>query len=55
MAQRKGPAKLKLEAVSDGVFAAWYNQPIFSAILSALAVFGTLTVAGPLTKLFGAS
>ena len=55
MAQRKGPAKLKLEAVSDGVFAAWYNQPIFSAILSALAVFGSLSVAGPLTRLFFAS
>ena len=23
------------EAINDGVFAAWYNQPIFSAILSA--------------------
>ena len=40
-----------LEAVHDGVFAAWYSQPIFSAILSALAVFGSLTIAEPLARL----
>ena len=44
--------KEKLGATNDGVFAPWYNQPIFSAILSAVAVFGSLTVAGPLTRLF---
>ena len=42
----------KLQAINDGVFAAWYNQPIFSAIFSAAAVFGSLSVAGPLTRLF---
>ena len=41
-----------LKAVNNGAFAAWYSQPIFSAILSTLAVFGTLSVAEPLTKLF---
>jgi hypothetical protein len=44
-----------LNAINDGAFAAWYSQPIFSAILSALAVFGSLSVAGPLTRLFFAS
>jgi hypothetical protein len=41
-----------LNAINDGAFAAWYSQPIFSAILSAVAVFGSLSVAGPLTRLF---
>ena len=41
-----------LKAVNKGAFAAWYSQPIFAAILSTLAVFGTLSVAEPLTKLF---
>ena len=45
----------KLQAINDGVFAAWYNQPIFSAIFSAAAVFGSLSIAGPLTRLFFAS
>jgi hypothetical protein len=40
------------KTVNDGVFATWYNQPIFSAILSALAVFGSLSIARPLTRLF---
>ena len=44
-----------LNAINDGAFAAWYSQPIFSAILSAVAVFGSLSVAGPLTRLFFAS
>ncbi len=47
--------KEKLRAINDGVFAAWYSQPIFSAIFSVAAVFGSLTVAGPLTRLFFAS
>jgi hypothetical protein len=42
----------QLQEIDDGVFATWYNQPIFSAIFSAAAVFGSLTVAGPLTRLF---
>jgi hypothetical protein len=52
-AQTKDPAAAKqLEEINDGVFAAWYNQPIFAAILSAAAVFGSLTVAGPIARLF---
>jgi hypothetical protein len=47
--------KKKLAAINDGVFAAWYSQPIFSAIFSAAAVFGSLSIAGPLTRLFFAS
>jgi hypothetical protein len=42
----------KLVAINDGVFASWYSQPIFSAIFSVAAVFGSLTVARPLTRLF---
>jgi hypothetical protein len=46
----------ELCAINEGVFAAWYNQPIFSAILSAAAVFGSLSIAGPLAGLlFGYS
>jgi hypothetical protein len=41
----------QLQNITVGVFAPWYNQPIFSAILSAAAVFGSLTAAGPLTRL----
>jgi hypothetical protein len=44
--------KEKLAAVDFGVFARWYNQPIFAAILSAVAVFGSVTVVGLLTRLF---
>jgi hypothetical protein len=44
--------KKKLAAINDGVFAAWYSQPIFAAIFSVAAVFGSLTVARPLTRLF---
>jgi hypothetical protein len=56
LAQTRYPAeRAAVSAVNDGVFAAWYNQPIFSAILSAAAVFGSLSVAGPLTRLFFAS
>ncbi|HEV2804242.1 MAG TPA: hypothetical protein VGW57_04835 [Chthoniobacterales bacterium] len=54
MEQIGGRSRLteKLQALDKGVFAAWYNQPIFSAILSGVAVFGSLTVAGPLLRLF---
>jgi hypothetical protein len=48
----RGIEQKDLEAVNNGVFAAWYSQPIFAAILSALAVFGSLSIAGPLTRLF---
>lgn len=44
--------KADLDAINDGVFAAWYNQPIFAALLSAAAVFGSLSVAGPIARLF---
>jgi len=44
--------KADLDAINDGVFAAWYNQPIFAAIFSAAAVFGSLSVVGPLARLF---
>ena len=44
--------KEKLVAINRGAFAAWYNQPIFAAIFSAAAVFGSLSVAGPLARLF---
>jgi hypothetical protein len=47
--------KKKLAAINDGVFAAWYSQPIFSAIFSVAAVFGSLSVARPLARLFFAS
>ncbi|MEY2562062.1 MAG: hypothetical protein QOH88_255 [Verrucomicrobiota bacterium] len=40
----------QLEAINEGVFAAWYNQPIFAAIFSAAAVFGSLSIAGPLAR-----
>jgi hypothetical protein len=39
-----------LQAITSGVFAAWYKQPIFAAMLSALAVFGSVGIA--LTRLF---
>jgi len=41
----------QLQQVSGGVFAPWYSQPIFSAILSAAAVFGSVSVAGPIVRL----
>jgi hypothetical protein len=44
--------KADLDAINDGVFAAWYNQPIFAAIFSAAAVFGSLSIAGPLARFF---
>lgn len=44
--------KADLVGINDGVFAAWYSQPIFAAIFSAAAVFGSLSVAGPLARLF---
>jgi hypothetical protein len=40
----------ELQAINEGVFAAWYNQPIFAAIFSAAAVFGSLSIAGPLAR-----
>lgn len=44
--------KEQLRAINEGVFAAWYNQPIFAAIFSAAAVFGSLSVAGPIARMF---
>jgi hypothetical protein len=44
--------KADFEGINEGVFAAWYNQPIFAALLSAAAVFGSLSVAGPIARLF---
>lgn len=44
--------KEQILEIDAGVFAAWYQQPIFAAILSAAAVFGSLSVAGPLTRMF---
>jgi hypothetical protein len=54
LAQRgiQSDEKDKLRDIDDGVFANWYSQPIFSAIFSLLAVFGSLTVARPLSQLF---
>jgi hypothetical protein len=42
----------KLDAVNQGVFATWYQQPIFAAIFSAAAVFGSLSIAEPLARMF---
>jgi len=42
-----------LQAINSGVFAPWYKQPIFAAILSALAVFGSVGIA--LTRLLSQS
>jgi hypothetical protein len=47
------PERSSLQAITSGVFAAWYKQPIFTAILSALAVFGSVGIA--LTRLFSDS
>jgi hypothetical protein len=44
--------KEELNAINEGVFAAWYNQPIFAALFSAAAVFGSVSIAGPLARLF---
>ena len=41
----------KLEGVDQGVFATWYQQPIFAAIFSAAAVFGSLSIAEPLARM----
>jgi hypothetical protein len=41
-----------IELISEGVFAPWHRQPIFAAIFSTAAVFGSLTVAEPLVRLF---
>lgn len=53
-AEREMGAKQReeLEQITGGVFAAWHHQPIFAAIFSAAAVFGSLSVAGPLARLF---
>lgn len=48
--------KERIELINEGVFAAWHHQPIFAAIFSVVAVFGSLSIAGPLTRLlFGSS
>jgi hypothetical protein len=44
--------KEKLQDIGDGVFATWYSQPIFTAIFSLVAVFGSVTIARPLSQLF---
>jgi hypothetical protein len=43
-----------VQAVNNGVFAAWYRQPIVSALYSVLAVFGSLSLAA-LIRLFSES
>jgi hypothetical protein len=52
--QRKarGEEPENIESISTGVFAPWHRQPIVSAIFSTIAVFGSLTVAEPLARLF---
>jgi hypothetical protein len=52
--QRKARAEepQNIELISEGVFAPWHRQPIFAAIFSTGAVFGSLTVAEPLVRLF---
>ncbi len=42
----------ELSEINEGVFAPWHHQPIFAAIFSAAAVFGSLTVAGPVARMF---
>jgi hypothetical protein len=37
--------------VEEGAFAPWRHQPIFAALLSVVAVFGSLSVAEPLVRL----
>ena len=46
------PEPANIELITDGVFAPWKRQPIFAAIFSTLAVFGSLTAAEPLVRLF---
>src|SRR6478672_2108011 len=46
------PEPANIELITDGVFAPWNRQPIFAAIFSTLAVFGSLTAAEPLVRLF---
>jgi hypothetical protein len=46
------PESENIELISEGVFAPWHWQPIFAAIFSCVAVFGSLTVADPLVRLF---
>jgi hypothetical protein len=52
--QRKARAEEpeNVELITEGVFAPWHRQPIFAAIFSTVAVFGSLTVAEPLVRLF---
>ncbi|HKP02026.1 MAG TPA: hypothetical protein VJU77_01575 [Chthoniobacterales bacterium] len=38
-------ARKELDAINQGVFAPWYNQPIFVALFSVVGVFGSLSVA----------
>jgi hypothetical protein len=46
------PQKQGIAAINEGVFAPWHHQPIFAAVFSTAAVFGSLTVAEPLVRLF---
>ncbi|HZE13149.1 MAG TPA: hypothetical protein VE086_05285 [Chthoniobacterales bacterium] len=41
-----------IDMVNEGAFAPWHRQPIFAAFFSTAAVFGSLTVAEPLVRLF---
>jgi hypothetical protein len=52
--QRKARAEEpeNIEPITEGVFAPWHRQPIFAAIFSTVAVFGSLTVAEPLVRMF---
>ncbi|HEV2840469.1 MAG TPA: hypothetical protein VGW39_04010 [Chthoniobacterales bacterium] len=54
--QMEATEKEKVGLINEGVFAAWHHQPIFAAIFSVVAVFGSLSIAGPLARLlFGSS
>ena len=49
-------ARLRSEAeqvkeLDIGAFARWYQQPIFAAFISLVAVFGTLNLAEPIVRL----
>ncbi len=48
--QRKGRTEEPL--IAEGIFAPWHRQPIVAAIFSTVAVFGSVTVAEPLVRLF---
>jgi hypothetical protein len=50
-----GAPKDQIALIDEGAFAPWQRQPIFAAILSVVAVFGSLTVAEPLVRLLFSS